>query len=92
MNAAAAIHAQGAGANMTADSGTMQNAQLQAQRRGSKEVISSRSNTKRKIMERQFTAAQSRGRGAQAKTAGYARATRSGIKFVSDSVNRGSVL
>ena len=84
LEAAATIHAQGTGAGITAESGTLQVSQQQAAKRGKKEIITTRSGTKQRILERQM-------KGAQARTRGYAKATGAGMKFVSDSMKRGSI-
>jgi len=81
LEASASINSATAGSGITASSGSVQKSQQMARGRGQKEVIGSRSNTKRKMMERQFSAASSRGRGVQARTAGYAKATGAAIKY-----------
>lgn len=81
LETSATLNAQVAGSGATAGSGTMQVAHAQARKRGRKEVITTRSNTKQRILERQM-------KGAQAKTRGYARATSAGLKYASDMQKR----
>ena len=76
MEASASITAAAAGSGITAGSGTIIGAQMQAKRRGMREIITSRSETRSRIMESQM-------RGAQARMRGRAKITKGGIKLAS---------
>ena len=92
LEVSSSINAATAASGMIASSGSADGARIQARAKGQKEILTSRSSTKRRILERQFTAAQARGRGIQARTAGYAKAIGTGLKTAASIQRRGTII